>query len=227
MKIDKLPTDRLLVEVSLWSADLTRLAEDIQRIEHHADLLHIDVADGHFAPALLFFPDLLARVREQTTLPIHVHLMVSDNILLSQIHQFAEAGADVISIHIENRSVAAEALDTIEAAGLAPGMVLCIETPVAAVTPYLDRLRFVTLLGTAIGIKGQGLHPEATTRLRDARALIGPRRIILTADGGIREHTVPLLRPAGADAIVAGSLVFQADNLADRIRWLHQLPAAG
>ena len=227
MKIDKLPTNRLLVEVSLWSAGLTRLAEDIQRIKPYADLLHIDVADGHFAPALLFFPDLVARIREQTALPIHVHLMVTDNILLSQIHQFGEAGADVISIHVENSSVAAKALDSIEAAGLASGMVLCVETPVSAITPYLDLLRFVTLLGTAIGVKGKGLRLEATARLKEARALIGSRRIVLAADGGIREHTVPLLRTAGADSIVAGSLVFQADNLADRIHWLHELPNAG
>jgi ribulose-phosphate 3-epimerase len=226
--IEELPTNRLLIEVSLWSADLTRLADDLARVEPYADILHIDVADGHFAPALLFFPDLLARVREQSSLPIHVHLMVTDDILLSQIEQFAEAGADAISIHAENRSTATDALDRIDSLGAAPGMVLCVETPVAEIAPHLKRLRFLTLLGTAIGVKGKGIDPTATARLREARALIAasaaPRRTILAADGGIREHTVPVLRAAGTETIVAGSLVFQADSLADRIRWLHTLP---
>lgn len=227
--IDKLPTNRLLVEVSLWSADLTRLAYDLARIAPHADILHIDVADGHFSPALLFFPDLLARIREQTALPIHVHLMVTDDILLPQIEQFAAAGADLISIHAENRPAAAAALDLIESLGVAPGMAACVETPVAEIAPHLHRLRFVTLLGTAIGVKGKGLDPNATARLRQTRALIAasaaPRRIILAADGGIRQHTVPLLRAAGAETVVAGSLVFQSSNLAGRICWLHTLRA--
>jgi ribulose-phosphate 3-epimerase len=227
--IGELPTHRLLVEASLWSADLTRLADDLARIEPYADILHIDVADGHFSPALLFFPDLLARVREQTTLPIHVHLMVTDDILLQQIQQFSDAGADLVSIHAENRSTATAALDLIESLGAAPGMVLCIETPVAEIARHLRRLRFVTLLGTAIGVKGMGLHPAATARLRQARALIAastaPRRVILAADGAIRQHTVPLLRAAGAESVVAGSLVFQSSSLADRIRWLHALSA--
>jgi ribulose-phosphate 3-epimerase len=227
--IEELPTNRLLVEVSLWSADLTRLAEDLARIEPHADILHIDVADGHFSPALLFFPDLLARIREQTALPIHVHLMVTDDILLPQIRQFAAAGADLISIHAENRSTAPAALELIASLGAVPGMVACIDTPVAKIAPYLHRLGFVTLLGTAIGVKGKGLDPNATARLREARAHIAAsaatRRIILAADGGIREHTVPLLRSAGAETVVAGSLVFQVNHLAERIRWLHELPA--
>jgi ribulose-phosphate 3-epimerase len=221
----RLPADRLIAEVSMWSADLVRLAEDMARIEPHADILHIDVADGHFAPALLFFPDLVARMRALTALPIHVHLMVHNEILLSQIEQFADAGADLISIHAENAEVAAEALDQLEALGLGRGMVLRVETPVQAAAPWLGRLDFLTLLGTAIGVKGQGLDPEACPRLEAARDLIAAegRRIVLAADGGIREHTVPLLRAAGAETVVMGSLAFGAEDLPARMRWLHGL----
>ncbi|UXN69102.1 ribulose-phosphate 3-epimerase [Devosia neptuniae] len=220
-----LPRHRLLAEYSMWSADLIRLADDLARIEPHADLLHIDVADGHFAPALLFFPDLVARMRSATTRPIHVHLMVADAVLLEQITQFADAGADLISIHVENAAVADAALALLAGRNVASGMVARIETPVANLAPYLDRLNFFTLLGTAIGVKGQGLDPTAGPRLQEAKALItqSNRNIVLAADGGIRDTTVPLLRAAGAETVVMGSLAFGAPDLAARMAWLHAL----
>ena len=223
--IDRLPRDRLIAEYSMWSADLIRLADDLDRIAPHADILHVDVADGVFAPALLFFPDLVARIRAVSALPIHVHLMVADAVLLSQVAQFAEAGADLISLHVENAAVAAEALDLIAGLGLKAGMVLRVETPVATVLPWLGRLDMLTLLGTAIGVKGQGLDPSATARLIEAAGLIKAtgRRIVLAADGGIRDTTVPLLRAAGAETVVLGSLAFGAADLGERMRWLHGL----
>jgi ribulose-phosphate 3-epimerase len=219
-----LPRDRLLAEFSMWSADLIRLDDDLTRITPHADLLHIDVADGHFAPAFLFFPDLVARLRDRTALPIHIHLMVADGVLLSQIDQFAEAGADLISLHAENANAPA-GLDRIAALGLKTGMVLRVETPVEQATPWLPRLDMLTLLGTAIGVKGQGLNPAATARLEQATGLIAAtgRRIVLAADGGIRDTTVPLLRQAGAETVVMGSLAFGAPDLPARMRWLHAL----
>lgn len=222
--ITDLPRSRLLAEYSMWSADLIRLADDLIRITPHADILHVDVADGHFAPALLFFPDLVARLREQTTLPIHVHLMVADAVLVSQIDQFAEAGADLISLHVENAN-ASEALDRIAQHGLKSGMVLRVETPVAQAAAWLPRLDMLTLLGTAIGVKGQSLNATATARLQEAAALIAAtgKRIVLAADGGIRDTTVPVLRAAGAETVVMGSLAFGAPDLAERMRWLHAI----
>ncbi len=222
--MNTLPRDRLLAEYSMWSADLTHLGDDLTRITPHADILHVDVADGHFAPALLFFPDLVAHLRDLTALPMHVHLMVADGVLLSQIDQFAEAGADLISLHVENAN-AAEGLERIASLGLKTGMVLRVETPVEVVAPWLERLDMLTLLGTAIGVKGQSLDPAATQRLTDASHLItaSGRRIVLGADGGIRDTTVPLLRTAGAETVVMGSLAFGAPDLAERMRWLHGL----
>lgn len=221
----RLPRTRLIAEFSMWSADLIRLADDLARIAPHADILHIDVADGHFAPALLFFPDLVARLRAASTLPIHVHLMVADAILLAQIDQFAEAGADLISLHAENGAMVEPGLDRIAAHKLAAGMVLRVETPVEAAEPWLDRLDFLTLLGTAIGVKGQGLDPTAGNRLCRAASLIEGtgRRIVLAADGGIRDTTVPILRAAGAETVVLGSLAFGAPDLGARMAWLAAL----
>ncbi len=93
----KLPQDRLLAEFSLWSADLVRMADDIARVDRFVDIYHADVSDGHFSPALLLFPDVIAQIRPLTDTPIHVHLMASDEILLDQIDQFAEAGADMVA----------------------------------------------------------------------------------------------------------------------------------
>lgn len=225
--IDDLPRDNLIAEFSVWSADLVRLADDLGRVDRHVDILHIDVADGHFSPAMLFFPDLVAAVRKVSSRPIHVHLMVDDSIILSQIEQFADVGADLISIHVENATVAEAALDLLDRLGIAAGMVLKVDTPVEQVKPYIQRLRFVTLLGTEIGVKGQGLNDKAGDRLLEARQLIDEarveRRIILAADGGIREHTVPLLRQSRAETVVLGSLAFNAPSLEERMTWLREL----
>ncbi|MGO7536225.1 ribulose-phosphate 3-epimerase [Rhizobium leguminosarum] len=225
--IADLPKDRLIAEFSVWSADLVHLADDLARVDPHVDILHIDVADGHFAPAMLFFPDLVAGVRKVSARPIHVHLMVADSILLSQIEQFADAGSDLISLHVENESVADQALDLLDRRGVAAGMVLKVETPVERVEKYVSRLRFVTLLGTAIGVKGQGLDEKAGARLQQAKQIIArcgaAHRVVLAADGGIREHTVPLLRQSGAETVVLGSLAFNASSLDERMAWVRAL----
>jgi ribulose-phosphate 3-epimerase len=225
--IDDLPSGQLIAEFSLWSADLLRLGDELIRIGPYADVLHVDVADGHFAPALLFFPDLVAAIRKATRLPIHVHLMAADGVLLWQIDQFAEAGADLISIHLENAAVADAALDRLQAKGVAAGMVAKVETPIADVSRFLPRLRFLTLLGTAVGVKGQRLDTAACDSLREAKRLIAEsgaeHRIVLAADGGIREQTVPDLRAAGAESLVLGSLAFRAQELAALMEWLRAI----
>jgi ribulose-phosphate 3-epimerase len=225
--IDHLPSGRLIAEFSVWSADLLRLRDELIRIGPYADVLHVDVADGHFAPALVFFPDLVAAIRQATRLPIHVHLMAADGVLLSQIDQFSEAGADLISIHLENAAVVDAALDRLQAKRVAAGMVAKLETAIADVSRLLPRLRFLTLLGTAIGLKGQPLDGAACGRLREARRLIAEsraeQRIVLAADGGIREQTVPDLRAAGAESLVLGSLAFRAPELAARMAWLRAI----
>jgi ribulose-phosphate 3-epimerase len=225
--LDALPSNRLMAEYSLWSADLVRVADDMARVENHVDIYHIDVADGLFSPALLYFPDLVAACRKLSDKPFHVHLMVDDKILLEQIRQFAEAGADLISIHGENAN-ANEALALIAELGIKSGVVLQLHSPVADAARYLDRISMLTLLGTRIGVKGQGLDETACPRLTQAQAMIAAakmeHRIVLAADGGIREHTVPNLRRAGAETIVMGSLAFNAPDLDARMAWVHAQP---
>ena len=219
-----LPHTRLLADVSLWSADLANLAAGIERIEPFADSFHIDVSDAHFAPSLLFFPDLVRAIRPLTKRPFHIHLMVERPTTL--IEDFVASGADVITIHAEvGKSEAAAAIQAIRHAGRSAGLALRLDTPVAAFKPYLDHIDALLLLGTVLGVKGQDLAPEACDRLASAASMLCERRagVRLIADGGIRSHTVPLLRRAGADVIVPGSLVFQSRKMVETFSWLRAL----
>jgi ribulose-phosphate 3-epimerase len=130
-------------------------------------------------------------------------------------------------VHAENKN-AREMLDLIASLGLPGGLVLQLYTPVSSIADHLPYIRFLTLLGTRMGIKGVGLDEQAEARLQEARAIFGasnqPHRIVLAADGGIREHTVPGLRRAGAETIVMGSLAFGAADLNARMAWVHAQP---
>jgi ribulose-phosphate 3-epimerase len=219
-----LPHTRLLADVSLWSADLANLAASIKRVNPFADSFHLDVADAHFAPGLLFFPDLVRALRPLTGRPLHVHLMAERPADL--IAEFIASGADAITVHAElGECEAAAAIREIRRAGRSAGLALRLDTPLAACEPYLDGIDSLLLLGTALGVKGHDLAPEACARLASAASLLGERRgrIRLIADGGIRSHSVPLLRRAGADCIVPGSLVFQSHDLAETFAWLRSL----
>ncbi|MEO8661561.1 MAG: ribulose-phosphate 3-epimerase [Bryobacteraceae bacterium] len=222
-----LPRERLLADVSLWSADLSRLGDSIEAVDWFADSYHFDVADAHFTPTLLFFPDLLAALRPATARPFHVHLMAEKPTAL--IPAFVEAGADVITIHAENGDTEIHgALEMISAAGKQAGLALSLETPVDASSPWLRDIDVLLLLGTRLGVKGQGLDAAAVGRMRQASALLqsyGRRDAVrLVADGAIRTETVPLLHAAGADVIVPGSLVFGSPAIASLFEWLHGLP---
>jgi len=215
---------RLLADISLWSADLANLAAGIERLEPFADSFHLDVSDAHFAPSLLFFPDLIRALRPLTKRPFHIHLMVDRPTML--IEEFVACGADLITVHAEvGKSEAAAAIHAILCAGRSAGLALRLDTPVAVSEPFLDRINALLLLGTVPGRKGQDLAPEACDRLASAASMLGERRtrVRLIADGGIRSHTVPLLRRAGADIVVPGSLVFQSQNLVETFSWLRAL----
>lgn len=224
--IDRLPTDHLITEFSMWSSDLLRIADEVVRVDPYANVVHIDASDGVFADTLLMFPEIVARIRSITDKPIHVHLMVGEPALINQINQFAAAGADAISIHAENTLLADNGIARINELGLVAGIVLKVGTPVTKLIRHLPRVGLVTLFGAEIGER-EGINQAATRRLEEAQKYItgvpSGHRIILVADGAIREDTVPLLRKAGAQAIVAGKLVFDAPDLGKRMAWLNSL----
>ena len=227
--IDDLVGGRCIAEISMWSADLGALAADMRRIDQFADMYHFDVADGTFAPDLLFFPDLVRALRPLSQKPFHIHLMINDKNLLQMINSFIDTGADLISVHVENENALMPALKLLDDRGVAAGIALQLKTPIARIEPLLDRVRAVLLLGTAIGVKGQDLSSKAPGRLREASKLLLARKDnknrLLIADGGIRETTVPSLVRAGAQTVVMGSLAFGASNLEERFVWLRDLKA--
>jgi ribulose-phosphate 3-epimerase len=220
------PDSRLLADVSLWSADLGNLQSAVERLSPYADSFHLDVADAHFAGDLLFFPDLVAALRPHTERPFHVHLMVDEP--SKMVERFAEAGANLITVHCElPEAEVRRAIGRIRSLGAAAGMAVRLETPVEAVAGYVELLDSILLLGTEMGVKGKDLSPDACSRIAGLSSLLERHsrraRVVIIADGGIRKNTVPRLREAGADAIVPGSLVFQAGDLANIFGWIHSV----
>jgi ribulose-phosphate 3-epimerase len=220
------------VSVSLWSADLADLASTIARLNGHTDAFHIDVADAHYVPTLLFGPDTVRACRRRTRLPLDVHLMVANPDLL--VDAFLDAGADWVAVHPDACPDPAATLRAIRAGGARAGLALAPDQPLDVLVAVADLLDHVILLGTAPGIKGSGLLPEAPRRLREARALLQAARRpsspppLLVADGGIRRETAPLLAAAGADWVTPGSLVLGVDvDPIATLEWLHSLGPAG
>jgi ribulose-phosphate 3-epimerase len=223
---EDLPNGRLLIDASLWSADLTALGDGVRRLDPLVDSFHFDVSDAHFVPGLLFFPDLVAALRPLTTRPFHVHLMVDQPEILVQ--PFLEAGADLITVHVENGKAGLSAIDQIRQGGKSAGVCIKLETSLEEVIPFLDRVDLIILMGTPLGIKGQGLSHAAVGRIQTLCQMVDTRgytlRMKIFADGGIRLNTVPALRAAGVDGIVPGSLIFGSPDPGETIQWLHSLP---
>lgn len=212
--------DQLLLDVSLWSADLANLESEIRRLEPFSDSFHFDAADGHFAPVLLFFPDLLARLRSLTRVEFHVHLMATRPMDL--LDAFLEAGADRITLPFEAGKRVHAALESVKMRGKKTGVSIALDTPVQAIQDWLPLLDTVVVMGTEVGVKGLGADPRVFERITAVKRMAGDQ-VCVTADGGIREETVPLLRAAGVDAIVPGSLVCKAADLAETAKWLKSL----
>jgi ribulose-phosphate 3-epimerase len=212
----------LQCSTSLWSADLGNLAAEMRRIEPFTERWHLDVADGHYVKNLLFFPDLVSQLRRQSKLPFEVHLMVTDP--MGWIDSFVEAGADIILFCFDAVPNPGEVLKAIKARGKRAGVSLLITEPLQVVEPYWADLDVLCVVGTAMGIKGAGMDASVPDKIRQARQTIQTRGLPteIEADGGIRRETVPLLKAAGADFIVPGSLMFKEDPPAMR-RWLGQL----
>ncbi|MCC6795474.1 MAG: ribulose-phosphate 3-epimerase [Candidatus Hydrogenedentes bacterium] len=212
----------LKCSTSLWSADLANLEAEIKRVEPFSEMFHIDVADGHYTPTLLFFPDLLKAARKHTKLPLEVHLMCTHP--LNWIEPFVEAGADGFIIYPDSENDTREVINAIKSAGKFAGISLTLDQPLELLDPFWEDLSIICILGTRVGIKGAGMDPIVPEKIRAARKTIAERGLTaeVEADGGIRRHTVPLLHAAGADYIVPGSLMFGEDPATMRA-WLASL----
>lgn len=212
----------LKCSTSLWSADLGNLAAEMRRVEPFSERWHLDVADGHYTKNLLFFPDLVTQLRRHSAKPFEIHLMVTDP--LGWIDPFVEAGADIILFCFDAVKNPGEVIKAIKARGKKAGVSLLITEPIDVLEPYWNDLDVLCIVGTAMGIKGASMDSGIPAKIRQARELISKRGLTteIEADGGIRRETVPLLKAAGANFIVPGSLMFKEDPPQMR-QWLASL----
>jgi ribulose-phosphate 3-epimerase len=208
--LDELHAGAPLVAPSLLACDFAELREEIRRVEEAgARLLHLDIMDGHFVPNLSFGLPVVEAVRRSTDLPLDVHLMISEP--GRYVRRFREAGADLLTVHIEVLSDPRPLLAEIRDLGAGVGISLNPPTPVGALDGCLDLCDVVLVMSVMPGFGGQTFEPVAVEKLRSLRAAVRPE-VLLSVDGGISSDTVGPCAEAGADLFVTGSALFSQDN---------------
>ncbi len=209
---------------SILSADFGRLAEEIRKVElAGADLIHIDVMDGHFVPNITIGPLIVKACRQITKLPLDVHLMIENP--EKYIPVFAKAGADIITFHVEASKNLLSDIELIRQNGAKPGVVVNPATPIDQVFPVLDKIDMVLIMSVNPGFEGQKFMPEVLPKIRELKSLVVSRKLSvdIEVDGGLNPETAKEVVKAGANVLVAGSAIFYAKDYASVISQLKKL----
>ncbi len=206
----------LKIAPSILSADFARLGEEIAAIDKAGcDYIHIDVMDGHFVPNLTMGPPVIKALRGCSDKPFDVHLMIEP--AAPYLADYADAGADIITVHAEADIHLHRNLQVIRGLGKKAGVSINPSTPAAAVEPVLDDVDLILVMSVNPGFGGQSYISSVTPKIAEIKAMIGDRPIELEVDGGVKPDNVAEVAAAGANVVVAGSAVFQGSDYAATI----------
>ena len=211
------------VAPSILSADFSKLDNEIKDVEKAgAELIHIDVIDGHFVPNITVGPLIVKAARKSTQLPLDVHLMIEnpDNFIQS----FTEAGADIITVHVEACIYLQRTVQLIRSLNISPGVVLNPSTPLSALDYILDDIDMVLLMSVNPGFEGQSFIPSVLSKIRHLKEIIQNKNnpIDIEIDGGVKPDNAKEIREAGVNIIVAGSAVFHSSDYKESINKIRE-----
>ena len=198
----------VLIAPSILSADFTNLGKEIMKLnDARADFIHIDVMDGHFVKNFTFGHFIVRQIRGLTKVPFDVHLMVEEP--SKMIEWFVNAGADIITIHLEAEEKIKETLIKIREFGLKAGLSIKVETDLKELEPYLNYVDLILVMSIEPGFSGQKFIQSQLERIAELKKMIGNRPIKIEVDGGINKENAKECAKAGADILVAGTVVFE------------------
>jgi len=217
---------KIQVSPSILSADFSKLGEDIKRLEDSgADMIHVDVMDGHFVPNLTIGPPVIKSLRKYTKLPFDVHLMIDP--VHKYIKDYSDAGADIITFHPEATKNIQETIDLIKSLNKKVGISLNPNTEIKAAEQYLDKIELILIMSVYPGFGGQKFINEVIKKIKDLDQIRKDRKLNfkIEIDGGINFETSKIAIDAGVDILVSGTTVFKENNgdLKKNIKTLKQI----
>ena len=217
---------KIQVSPSILSADFSKLGEDIKRLEDSgADMIHVDVMDGHFVPNLTIGPPVIKSLRKYTKLPFDVHLMIDP--VHKYIKDYSDAGADIITFHPEATENISETINLIKSLNKKVGISLNPNTEITAATDYLDKIDLILIMSVYPGFGGQKFISEVIQKIKDLDQIRNEKKLnfSIEIDGGINFETSKIAIDAGVDILVSGTTIFKENNgdLKKNIKTLKQI----